>query len=119
MPTHHDLPARPELMVWGYLDATTPPVLTIDSGDTVSMTTVPAGGGAFLHPNAAAIPPEFAAVLAKLPQQGTHILTGPVHVRGAAPGTRCRSTSSTSGHGWGGASSRSCRTGAPSPTIST
>jgi acetamidase/formamidase len=73
-------------MVWGYLDATTPPVLTIDSGDTVSMTTVPAGGGVFLHPNAAAIPPEFAAVLAKLPQQGTHILTGPVHVRGAAPG---------------------------------
>ncbi len=86
MPKHHDLPARPDLMVWGYLDATTPPVLTIDSGDTVAMRTVPAGGGPFLHPDAAAVPPEFSAVLAALPQKGTHILTGPVFVRGAAPG---------------------------------
>jgi acetamidase/formamidase len=86
VPTHHDLPARPELMVWGYLDATTPPVLTIDSGDTVSVKTMPAGAGPFVHPDATAVPPEFAAVLATLPQKGTHILTGPVFVRGAAPG---------------------------------
>jgi acetamidase/formamidase len=86
VPTHHDLPARPDLMVWGYLDATTPPVLRIESGDTVSVKTVPAGGGPFLHPDAAAVPPEFAAILAALPQKGTHILTGPVHVLGAMPG---------------------------------
>jgi len=86
MPTHHDLPARPDLMVWGYLDATTPAVLDIDSGDTVAMRTVPAGSDRFLPPDASAIPPEFAAVLAGLTQQGTHILTGPVHVRGARPG---------------------------------
>jgi len=71
-------------MVWGYLDATTPPVLHVESGDTVSVKTVPAGGGPFVHPNAAAVPPEFADILAKLPQLGTHILTGPIHVRGAA-----------------------------------
>ena len=86
MPTHHDLPARPDLMVWGYLDATTPAVLEIDSGDTVAMRTVPAGAGAFQHPDPTAVPPEFSAVLAGLPQKGTHILTGPVHVRGAMPG---------------------------------
>ena len=86
MPTHHDLPPRPELMVWGYLDAATPPVLQIESGDTITMRTVPAGGGPCLHPDPAAVPPEFSAVLAALPQRGTHILTGPVHVRGAVPG---------------------------------
>jgi acetamidase/formamidase len=86
VPTHHDLPVRPDLMVWGYLDATTPPVLHVNSGDTVAMRTVPAGGGRFLHPDPSAIPPDFAAVLRALPQQGTHILTGPVHVRGAHPG---------------------------------
>ena len=86
MPTHHDLPASPEKMVWGYLDATTPAVLEIESGDTVAMKTMPAGGGPFVNPDASAVPPEFAEVLAKLPQLGTHILSGPVYVRGAAPG---------------------------------
>ena len=83
VPTHHDMPASPDLMVWGYLDAATPPVLTVESGDTVAMRTVPAGGGVFVNPDAAAMPPEFAEVLAKVPQKGTHILTGPVFVRGA------------------------------------
>lgn len=32
----------PANMVLGYLDATTPPVLEIDSGDTVSLTSFPA-----------------------------------------------------------------------------
>lgn len=86
MPTHHELGAKPELMVWGYLDATTKPVLEIDSGDTVAMRTFPAGAGPFQHPDPAAVPPEFAAALAKLEQKGTHILTGPVFVRGAKPG---------------------------------
>jgi acetamidase/formamidase len=86
VPTHHDLQARPELMVWGYLDATTPPVLQVESGDTVAMRTLPAGAGPFLHPDPTAMPPEFAAAIAALPQHGTHILTGPVSVRRAMPG---------------------------------
>jgi acetamidase/formamidase len=86
VPSHHELPARPDLMVWGYLDATTPPVLHVESGDTVSMQTVPAGGGPFVHPDKEAVPPEFAEILATLPQGGTHILTGPVYVNGAMPG---------------------------------
>jgi acetamidase/formamidase len=86
VPTHHHLPADPDLMVWGYLDATTPPVLTVDSGDTVSVKTVPAGGGPFVNPATGSVPPEFAKILAELPQKGTHILNGPVYVRGAEPG---------------------------------
>ena len=86
MPTHHDIPADPDRMVWGYLDATTPPVLHVESGDTVAMRTLPAGAGPFLHPDPAALPPEFKTVLAKLEPKGTHLLNGPVYVRGAAPG---------------------------------
>jgi acetamidase/formamidase len=73
-------------MVWGYFDATEPPILEIDSGDTVSVRTMPAGGGPFLPANKALIPAEFAAILDAVPQKGTHIVTKPVYVRGAMPG---------------------------------
>jgi acetamidase/formamidase len=86
MARHHDLPATPEFSLWGYLDATTPPVLEVSSGDTVSVRTVPAGGVAFLPANPALVPPEYKAILDTVPQRGTHILTGPVFVRGALPG---------------------------------
>ncbi len=49
MPAQHDLPATPKNMVWGYLDATTRPVLRVDSGDTVTLACVPAGGVAALR----------------------------------------------------------------------
>ena len=86
MPRHHELPATPEATVWGYFDATEPPGLEIDSGDTVSVRCMPAGGGPFLPANRALIPPQFAAILDHVPQRGTHIVTRPVYVRGAAPG---------------------------------
>ena len=87
MPRHHVMPSTPEATVWGYLDATEAPGLEIDSGDTVSVRTMPAGGPPlFLNPNPALIPPEFSAILAGVPQRGTHIITKPVYVRGARPG---------------------------------
>jgi acetamidase/formamidase len=86
MSRHHAIPATPEAMVWGYFDATEPPILEIDSGDTVSVRTMPAGGGPFLPANKALIPAEFAAILDAVPQKGTHIVTKPVYVRGAMPG---------------------------------
>ena len=36
MSRHHEIPATPENMVWGYFDAVVPPVLEVDSGDTVT-----------------------------------------------------------------------------------
>ena len=49
MSRHHEIPATPDNMVWGYFDAAIPPVLEIDSGDSVTLTSWMAGGKAQLH----------------------------------------------------------------------
>ena len=83
---HHEIPATPENMVLGYLDATIPPVLTIDSGDTVKLTSFPAGGRESL-PKHLPVPADYQAALDALPPgPGPHFITGPVYVRGAEPG---------------------------------
>ncbi len=41
--TYHQLDASPGNLFWGYFDAATPAVLTVDSGDTVKLTCLPAG----------------------------------------------------------------------------
>ena len=83
---HHDIPATPENMVLGYLDASTPPVLTVASGDTVTLTSFPAGGHSTL-PDAARVPADYLAALEALPPgPGPHFITGPVFVDGAKPG---------------------------------
>ena len=83
---HHEIPATPENMVLGYLDATIPPVLTIESGDTVKLTSFPAGGREFL-PKHLPVPADYQAALDTLPPgPGPHFITGPVFVRGAQPG---------------------------------
>ncbi len=53
MSTHHEIPATPETMVLGYFDAALPPVLTVKSGDTVTLHSHPAGGRESLHPDPA------------------------------------------------------------------
>ena len=83
---HHDIPATPENMVLGYLDAATPPVLTVASGDTVTLTSFPAGGHSTL-PDASRVPADYLAALEALPPgPGPHFITGPVYVEGAKPG---------------------------------
>ena len=52
---HHEIPATPEMMVWGTLDAARPPVLTVDSGDTVTLRSFPAGGKSALPADAARV----------------------------------------------------------------
>ncbi|HEY0206608.1 MAG TPA: acetamidase/formamidase family protein, partial [Acetobacteraceae bacterium] len=86
MPTHHEIPATPDNMVLGYLDATSPPVLEVDSGDTVKLYSFPAGGRESL-PEASRVPADYLAALNALPAgPGPHFITGPVYVRGAQPG---------------------------------
>ncbi|GAC1347335.1 MAG: acetamidase/formamidase family protein [Acetobacteraceae bacterium] len=73
-------------MILGYLDATSPPVLRVDSGDTVKLTSFPAGGDATL-PHLSRVPADYLAALKALPAgPGPHFITGPVYVRGAEPG---------------------------------
>jgi acetamidase/formamidase len=87
MSRHHEIPATPENMVWGYFDATLDPVLEIESGDSVTLTSWMAGGKAQLPADAARVDPRHLAALEEVPQgPGAHFLTGPVYVRGAAPG---------------------------------
>jgi acetamidase/formamidase len=69
-------------------DAAFPPVLTIDSGDTVTLECVSGAPEVMPPPGSGmAVPPALAAIHASgLPRAGGHIVTGPVAVRGAQPG---------------------------------
>jgi acetamidase/formamidase len=87
--THHHLDWRPEHLFWGYFDATTPAVLTIDSGDEVTLDCLPACTLEDLPPGQAKVLPDHLAALAAHAGKmgpGPHFMTGPVHVRGAQPG---------------------------------
>jgi acetamidase/formamidase len=87
MATHH-LSASPETVRWGMFDAAFPPLITVDSGDTVVLECV-SGAPEVMPPPGSGfrIPPALAAIHASnLPRAGGHILTGPVGVAGAMPG---------------------------------
>lgn len=100
----HYLPSTPETVRWGELPTTrTRPVLTVDTGSTVTIDTVSQEGiledqgrdpDAFFarHGVAAAEVLDDARAIAAsgIPHRfgvdGPHVVTGPVHVRGAEPG---------------------------------
>jgi acetamidase/formamidase len=80
------LDASPETIHWGYFDAGLSPLITIDSGDTVTISTV--SGGPEVMPKAPyVIPDALAAIQAThKPKLPGHICTGPISVRGAKAG---------------------------------
>jgi acetamidase/formamidase len=81
----HTLRASPETVHWGYFDASLAPVLTVASGDTVSISAV--SGGPTETPSRERLLPEHAAIQDQVtPELGAHIMTGPVAVEGAEPG---------------------------------
>jgi acetamidase/formamidase len=86
--TLHRVAATPQTIRLGYFDAAVPPVLTIESGDTVLLQCL--SGGPEVMPKAGGtlvVPPVLSAIHeAGLDRIGTHMLTGPVAVRGAVPG---------------------------------
>jgi acetamidase/formamidase len=70
---------------WGYYDATLPPVLEIDSGERIAVTTISAKPTDKVP--ADWLPPEIHGIFAHCEKgPGPHILTGPVAIRGAKPG---------------------------------
>jgi acetamidase/formamidase len=88
--THRLLPT-PKTVTWGYFDPKTPPVLRVNSGDTVEIETLVAGGLEAL--DAAGLPrdevqPALLEIEREVKDRGEvpHILTGPVWVEGAEPG---------------------------------
>ncbi len=87
MASHH-LTSTPETVRFGGFDATFAPVLTIRSGDSVTLECVSGGPEAMPSPDSGlVVPPALVALhRANLTRHGPHILTGPVAVEGAEPG---------------------------------
>jgi acetamidase/formamidase len=84
----HRVDAGPKTVHWGFFDARLKPLLTIDSGDEVTMSTVSGPPEAMPKPDSGfAVPPALPAIHSAVPQRlGPHIMTGPVAVRGAKAG---------------------------------
>jgi acetamidase/formamidase len=86
--THHHLDPAPATVHWGHFDAAIPPALTIESGDTVTMTSV--SGAPDQLPDAASgytIAPALLGIHDRVERKlGPHICTGPVAIRGAKAG---------------------------------
>jgi acetamidase/formamidase len=88
MKTHH-LDAAPETVHWGYFDANLKPLITIDPGDEVVISTASGGPGQLPKPGSGlTIPDVLPAIHARVSPKlgGPHILTGPVAIRGAKAG---------------------------------
>jgi acetamidase/formamidase len=88
---HHALKPTPKTVVWGYYDASVPPVLRIQPGDTVeiesAMIATPASlEAAGVKPDE--IPQSDRAIHREVKKEGPgpHVLTGPVYIEGAEPG---------------------------------
>ena len=83
------LPATLETTQWGWFNNAQPPVLTVESGDTIVMETM-------MHSHNQVIPGATIEQIKKLrtdfPGRGPHTLTGPVYVNGAEPGDTLKVT---------------------------
>jgi len=79
----HLLPATLETTQWGWFNNAQPPVLRVDSGDTIVMETM-------MHSHNQVIPGRTIEEIKKLrtdfPGRGPHTLTGPIYINGAEPG---------------------------------
>jgi acetamidase/formamidase len=86
--TLHTLRAAPDTVRIGVFDAGFPPIMTIESGDTVQVQCVSGREDVMPPPGSELIvPPELAAILKANPgSRAGHIVTGPIAVAGAMPG---------------------------------
>ena len=79
----HVLPATMETTQWGWFNNAQPPVLHVNSGDTIIFETM-------MHSHNQVIPGTTIEQIKKLrtdfPGRGPHTLTGPVYIEGAEPG---------------------------------
>jgi acetamidase/formamidase len=94
LPAQQTLLATPTTVAWGYYSAKAKPVLTVNSGDVVTIQTLSTCGPAerleSLGVKSADIPDYVRKIYAEVPSSdrgpGGHILTGPVAVTDAEPG---------------------------------
>src|SRR4051812_22783761 len=84
----HRIASTPETVRWGVFDASFPPLITVNPGDTVVLECV-SGGPEVMPPRESGltIPPALAAIhAASIPRAPGHLITGPIAVAGAEPG---------------------------------
>jgi acetamidase/formamidase len=88
MPPPHRLDASPDTVHWGYFDAACKPLLTIENGDVVTISTVSGVPAQMPPPDSSFKLPQALADIhaAQTPRLPGHICTGPVAVRGAKAG---------------------------------
>jgi acetamidase/formamidase len=90
-PAMHTLRPTPKTVVWGYYDASAPPVLRVKSGDTVEVQTLITSSPKRLE-EAGVSPEQVEQSLRDIAKDvtnkgpGGHILTGPIYVEDAQPG---------------------------------
>lgn len=86
--SRHHLPATAETCYWGFIDAGRKPVLTIDDGDVVQIETITHRAGdapdLLMDEGVRAL---WEGIPGRERGPGPHILTGPIRVRGARPGS--------------------------------
>ena len=79
----HLLPATLETTQWGWFNNAQPPVVKVDSGDTIMIETM-------MHSHNQVVPGRTIEEIKKLrtdhPGRGPHTVTGPIFVNGAQPG---------------------------------
>jgi len=88
MSAHHTLQAKVGTVHRGFFDAAISPVLTIESGDSIAVTTLSGNADDLPGPHSGfQVLPEHRAVLDGVPAgAGPHLMSGPIAVRGALPG---------------------------------
>ena len=85
--THHHLKAGPATCHWGFFDAKQKPVISVKSGDEVTVDCVSGNPEHMPDPARFHIPPELKEIHIKSERgPGPHILTGPIFIEGAEPG---------------------------------
>jgi acetamidase/formamidase len=87
----YNLKATPQTVVWGYYWSAAKPVLTIQSGDTVTVQAMATYSPTSLRNGGVKeedIEPELKTIYDQVKDKGPggHILTGPIYVEGAEPG---------------------------------
>jgi acetamidase/formamidase len=84
---HHHLAASPKTVHWGEWDARIPPVLSVKSGDSVTIDTLSGEPEDLPEDERFIVLQDHRDVLAGARRgPGPHLLTGPIHVEGAEPG---------------------------------
>ncbi|HZR61204.1 MAG TPA: acetamidase/formamidase family protein [Xanthobacteraceae bacterium] len=85
----HRLDAGADTVHWGFFDAALKPLITVEPGDTVVMSSVSGPASAMPPPGSGLAVPDALSAIHRHVQpklNGPHILTGPVAVRGAKAG---------------------------------